>query len=88
LNKPVFSFAYDKKHYSENQDGLLYDDNIIFPGVVTETFNELMKTLEDELTSAKQIHTEKYKISQKFFFNNIDTNNSVRVVEKVKKIIN
>lgn len=87
LNKPVFSFAYDKKHYSENQDGLLYDDDIIFPGVVTETFNELMKTLEDELTSAKQINTEKYKISQKFFFNTIDTNNSARVIDKVKKII-
>jgi CDP-glycerol glycerophosphotransferase len=84
LNKPVFSFAYDKMHYSENQDGLLYDDDIIFPGVVTEEFSELMKTLEDELTQAKQIHTEKYKISQKFFFNTIDTANSARVVEKVK----
>jgi CDP-glycerol glycerophosphotransferase (TagB/SpsB family) len=87
INKPVFSFAYDKKHYSENQDGLLYNDEIIFPGVVTELFSDLIKTLDEELKTARQINTDKYKISQKFFFNNIDTNNSARVVEKVKNII-
>lgn len=31
LNKPVFSFAYDLKHYREKQDGLLYDAEIVFP---------------------------------------------------------
>jgi CDP-glycerol glycerophosphotransferase len=87
LNKPVISFAYDKKHYSENQDGLLYDEEIIFPGKVTEQYSDLLSSIKEELDNPTQTNSQKYKTSQKFFFDHIDTENSQRVIKKVKQLL-
>lgn len=82
-DKPVFSFAYDLDEYDKNQDGTLYDLDIIFPSAISRTFDELLESLEDELINGLQPKSSKYITSKKFFFKNIDAQNSQRVVEHI-----
>jgi CDP-glycerol glycerophosphotransferase len=88
VNKPVFGFTYDMEHYRDDQDGLLYDFDMIFPSPQVSQFSELLLKLDEELSNPIQTSTEKYKQAQKFFYNHIDTNNSERVVTKVKELLN
>jgi len=87
LNKPVFCFAYDLEHYRDNQDGLLYDLDIAFPGAVVSDYQSLMNELDKELTKNTQTDSVKYKISQKMFFEYIDDKNTDRIIKKIKKLL-
>lgn len=87
VNKPVFGFTYDMEHYRDHQDGLLYDFEMIFPSPLIFTFDNLIDSLQEEISNNNQTNTQKYKTSQKFFFDHIDTHNSKRVVERVKSLL-
>jgi CDP-glycerol glycerophosphotransferase len=84
VNKPVFCFAYDLEHYQENQNGLLYDLDIVFPGPVAKDFSSLLSEIDRELRANDQIHNERYKIARKIFYNYTDDRNTRRVVDRVK----
>jgi CDP-glycerol glycerophosphotransferase len=87
LTKPVIGFVYDVKHYRENQNGLLYDFDLVFPGPIVQNFASLIIELDNELTYCKQIGSERYNTSKKFFYKFIDDKNSERVVEKVRQLL-
>jgi CDP-glycerol glycerophosphotransferase len=87
INKPVIGFMYDKEHYSEQEDGFLYDLDIAFPGPITNNFDSLIKTINLEINSKKQIKSEKYLFAKKLFFNFFDDNNSERVIKRIIKLI-
>jgi len=84
VNKPVFSFAYDKKHYEEKQRGLLYDMGTVFPGPILSKFEDILNSVEDELKKNIQINTVQYKLARQLFYEHIDGDNSERVVELIR----
>jgi CDP-glycerol glycerophosphotransferase len=81
---PVIGFAYDLENYREQQNGLLYDFEMVFPGPVVTTFSDLLIKIEEELANPSQVKSEKYSFSQKFFYEFTDARNSERVVSRIK----
>lgn len=86
IDKPVFSFAYDLEHYQTQQNGLLYDMDLAFPGPVLKEFQQLLVALDQELSRPEQVASSHYRITKKLFFNFHDDRNSVRVVERLKAL--
>lgn len=87
VNKPVFSFAYDRMHYEEKQRGLLYHMSMVFPGPILSKFDDILNAIEDEFEKKIQINSNKYKFSKQLFYKYDDANNSQRVVELIKHSI-
>lgn len=87
IDKPVFSFAYDLEHYQNEQNGLLYDMQLAFPGPVLGTFSGLLEALEQELLQPHQVAGERYRMARKFFFNHQDECNAARVVDRLKTLM-
>jgi CDP-glycerol glycerophosphotransferase (TagB/SpsB family) len=85
LDKPVLCFAYDFNSYESEQDGILYDLNLVFPGPVSRSFLQLINDLQSVLTYG--VDTEKYKFSKNFFYKYIDESNSKRVIDKLNSIL-
>lgn len=85
-NKPVLSFAYDIEHYKANQDGLLYDMKIAFPGPVVSDFEELLIKMDEELSGPSLTQTERYQLAQKLFYEFKDDQNSKRVVQRINNL--
>lgn len=69
------------------QDGILYDFEIVFHGTVIKTFDKLLMMIEKELIDQDQTQSERFKIAQKLFFDYRDDLNSQRVVNKIKEIL-
>jgi CDP-glycerol glycerophosphotransferase (TagB/SpsB family) len=86
INKPVFCFAYDLEHYRKNQDGLLYNLELVFPSPVIADFNTLIKKIDEELTKPRQVKKEDYQKIQKLFFDYEDARNAERVVQNILEI--
>ncbi|SEP87151.1 CDP-glycerol glycerophosphotransferase [Pseudomonas cuatrocienegasensis] len=86
IDKPVLSFAYDLEHYQTQQNGLLYDMAIAFPGPVVSDFSHLLEALDRELSCAQQVESDRYQMIKKLFFNFQDDRNSARVVERLKAL--
>ncbi|MHA6494559.1 CDP-glycerol glycerophosphotransferase family protein [Pseudomonas borbori] len=87
IDKPVFSFAYDLEHYQAQQNGLLYDIDLAFPGPVVKGFADLLAALDSELSLPEQVRSRHYQLTKKFFFNFHDDQNSARVVGRLKSLI-
>lgn len=87
VDKPVIGFTYDREHYDKKQDGILYDLDLVFPGPVVETFPDLLAALDRELASGEQVQTDRYRMSQRFFYQYRDTNNAKRVVDRVDEML-
>ena len=87
LERPVISFAYDLEHYSTRQNGLLYDMELAFPGPVTGHFDALLEALDRELSGTGQVNSERYRMARRLFFKFTDDSNSVRLVERLQKLI-
>lgn len=85
IDKKCISFAYDLRHYMDTQRGFFYPFEDIFPGPICETFESLLKKLEDyEIGKDEKEKIDKFK---KIFFEYLDSNNSQRVVDKVKGLL-
>ena len=87
IDKPVFSFAYDLDHYREQQNGLLYDMELAFPGPVVGDFDALLAALDRELTTPIQLASPAYRTARKLFFSFNDASNSARVVERIDALV-
>lgn len=85
LDKPVICFGYDIEQYKANEDGLLYDMDLAFPGPVSETFDSLLQELDLELGDANTDARQKRNISRKLFFKHNDTLNAVRVKHEIDR---
>lgn len=86
LNKPVFSFAYDLEHYQQQQDGLLYDMDLVFPGPVLGTSGALLQALDQELSAPVQVDSDRYRMARTLFFAHTDAGNCQRVVDRIKQL--
>ena len=75
------------EYYKNNQDGILYDLDISFPSEIVPKFDDLLVSLEKELISNEQVKTQQYLFTQKVFFNYLDTNNSKRIINKIKYLL-
>lgn len=86
-SKPIISFAYDHDTYINSERGVFYDLEFAFPGSVCLNFEQLFTAL-NQLSSGTYMsnHESTYALKQRLFFNNIDTDNSLRLVERVKAL--
>lgn len=87
LDKPVLGFAYDLEQYLKNQDGLLYDMEVAFPGPVVQDFSSLLGEVDRELSARQLTGSDQYRMAQKIFFEYRDGRNAERVVARVKVAI-
>jgi CDP-glycerol glycerophosphotransferase len=87
VNKPLVCFAYDLESYSKNQDGLLYDLDLIFPGLIVQSFDVLLSEMDAELSNPHQVKSEKYQFVRRLFFEYTDNKNSERIVSKIKSLL-
>lgn len=83
LNKPVLCFGYDIEHYRTQQDGLLYDMELAFPGPVVTEFAALLPAIGERLQAAAEQTNAEQAITKRMFFKYSDTQNSQRVVERI-----
>ena len=85
LGKPLISFAYDLEHYQTQQDGLLYDMSLAFPGPVCRTFTDVLAALETTLAAPSADLAAEQAVARTLFFKYHDHMNSQRVVEHVRR---
>jgi len=86
LSRPVISFAYDLEHYRNQQNGLLYDMDMAFPGPVLGDFDSLLRELDRELAQGGQVTGERYRICRQLFFNHLDDGNARRVLDRLREL--
>jgi len=87
LELPVVSFAYDLDHYSQRQNGLLYDMDLAFPGPVATDFEKLLAALDAALSRPAAFPDDRYRAAQRLFFQHDDAGNSQRLVERLQATI-
>ncbi len=87
IQKRTISFAYDYNDYMQKQHGFFYDFKEIFPGDIAMSFEDLIVSLYSSDISNSAEYNMKIKGLEALFFKYIDTNNSQRVVDKVKELV-
>lgn len=87
LNKPVICFGYDIDHYKTQEDGLLYDMDLAFPGPVVRSFNDLIAAMEDRLNADQSAVIHEQAVTRRLFFKYQDAMNSRRVVQRVRQTL-
>jgi len=87
LNKPVICFGYDIEHYRSQQDGLLYDMNLAFPGPVIKRFADVLTAIQEKLHANPQDIEREQATAKKLFFKYDDAQNSQRVVKRVFELL-
>ena len=88
LGKPAVCFAYDLEHYQSQQDGLLYDLSLAFPGPVCRDFEAMLQALQAQLGShgdERPADGAAHDVARKLFFAHCDDGNAQRVYERVQK---
>lgn len=87
LEKPAICFAYDLEDYQREQDGLLYELAMVFPGPICRTFDELVSTLATRLNPSGVVPSESVSFQRRFFFRYQDGKNCERVRKRVESEI-
>jgi len=87
LSKPIICFGYDIEHYHTQEDGLLYDMDLAFPGPVVKTFTALLQAMQEKLTACPAGIAKEQVTAKRIFFKYNDANNSKRVVDNVKALL-
>jgi CDP-glycerol glycerophosphotransferase len=87
LGKPAVSFAYDLEHYQREQDGLLYDLSVAFPGPVCTQFKDVVAAIGTALDEPEQYEAQA-RTARTMFFKYRDAENSHRLCERVKAQLN
>ncbi len=87
LGKLVIGFAYDLEHYQRQQDGLLYDMSLAFPGPVCRTFDEVLAAIGATLDAPSADLVARQDMARRLFFKFQDGRNSERVIEQVRRAL-
>ncbi len=87
LNKPIICFGYDIEHYRTQEDGLLYDMDLAFPGPVVKYFADVLTAIQEKLHANPQDIQREQATAKKLFFKYDDAQNSKRVVERIRNQI-
>lgn len=85
LGKPAISFAYDLDNYRTEQDGLLYDMELAFPGPLCREFNSVLMELDAMLGGNAPAMDGRLTTAKKLFFAHHDDRNARRVLDRVKE---
>ena len=85
LGKPAVCFAYDLENYRTEQDGLLYDMDLAFPGPVCQDFDTVLRELDALLGDNAPVVGERMATAQKLFFAHRDHENARRVYDRVRQ---
>ncbi|MCK0118289.1 CDP-glycerol glycerophosphotransferase family protein [Isoptericola sp. S6320L] len=80
--KPMVSFAYDGEAYQLERGGF-YDLDLVFPGPICRTFDELDDALDGIVDRRVD---ESYEFRRRLFFDHLDDRSSARVVERVRDL--
>lgn len=83
LSKPVICFGYDIEHYRTQEDGLLYDMDLAFPGPVVKRFADVLTAIKEKLQANTQDIKREQVTAKQLFFKYDDAQNSKRVVERI-----
>lgn len=88
LGKPAICFAYDLEHYQSQQDGLLYELSLAFPGPVCRDFDTVLQAITGQLQDAEGNASPSgagaTEVARKLFFKHCDDSNAQRVYERVQ----
>jgi CDP-glycerol glycerophosphotransferase len=84
LGKPGLCFAYDLEEYNKNQDGLLYDPDLIFSNRVFRDFDALLDGLDVCLRRPPETTAGQSSLTRRLFFKFDDDRNAQRVCDRVK----
>jgi CDP-glycerol glycerophosphotransferase (TagB/SpsB family) len=91
LGKPAICFAYDLEHYQNQQDGLLYELSLAFPGPVCREFSAVLGAIAQQLqassTAGDEASSAPHAVARKLFFKHCDDGNSQRVYEQVRRAL-
>lgn len=85
LGKPAVCFAYDLENYRTEQDGLLYDMDLAFPGPVCRDFDTVLNELDALLGGRAAAADDHLATAQKLFFAHRDDGNARRVCDRVRR---
>lgn len=80
--RPVVSFAYDYEAYLMERGGF-YDLDMVFPGAICKSFEELKSALSNIFTAAPE---PLYEFKRRLFFDRVDDRAASRVVERVRDL--
>jgi len=83
--KPEICFAYDYESYATSERGLFYDLKDVFPGPVCSTATQVVGFLQKCLEGDIIEEDHSYNSKRNVFFEYIDYNNTLRVVQKIKR---
>jgi CDP-glycerol glycerophosphotransferase (TagB/SpsB family) len=84
--RPQISFAYDRTKYVDQERGMFYNLEDVFPGPVCEDFDTLLNALEKTLAGEETEHPLVYAQKRRMFFEFLDDRNTNRLVERVLSV--
>ncbi len=84
--KPMLSFAYDYDNYVNEERGLFYDLDQVFPGAVCRNFEQLAEAMESVPMDGGARPGREYLWKRELFFDYLDDGNADRVVSRVKAL--
>ncbi|SDU82609.1 CDP-glycerol glycerophosphotransferase family protein [Pseudomonas sihuiensis] len=85
-NRPVLSLAYDLQRYANDERGMFYDMETVFPGPICTEFPLLLNGLDDAMAAPDMSLDPHYQQVRKLFFSYCDGDNSARLVERVRAV--
>jgi CDP-glycerol glycerophosphotransferase (TagB/SpsB family) len=80
--RPAVSFAYDYEAYLMERGGF-YDLDLVFPGPICKSFDELKSALSGVL---EETVDPLYEFKRRLFFDRVDDHASARVVERMRDL--
>jgi CDP-glycerol glycerophosphotransferase (TagB/SpsB family) len=83
--RPVLSFAYDLDEYENEERGLFYDLEHVFPGAVCRDFGQLAAALEEFAQGGHPGDGDR-ELKLRMFFDHPDDSSSARVVARVREL--
>ncbi len=84
--KPSVSFAYDLDHYLALERGAFYDLDLVFPGPVCRSFEQLEQALDRLFAPPAAEARARHDWCRRLFFDHADDRSAARVVERVRQL--
>lgn len=66
--KPILFFQYDKEEYKTNERELYFDNDLVYPGYVVTTYDELEDALKCVADGLSEKYIDRIKLAKDFFY--------------------
>lgn len=84
--RPMISFAYDHDSYANDQRGLFYDMEHVFPGPICRDFPQFVEALTQAFDDRTAVELASYEWKRSMFFDYLDDANAWRVAKRVRQL--